>query len=63
MHQDLLEAAQHGNIEAFQRMEGDGSFDINLADEYGSTYLMFASGTEHLDLIKYVISFGQRCVN
>ena len=30
MHQDLIEAACDGNIEEFQRMEGDSSFDVNL---------------------------------
>ena len=39
MLEDLLEEADDGNIEAFERMEGDSSFDINLANEDGDIHL------------------------
>jgi len=58
MHEDVFEAAQHGNIEAFESMEGDSSFDINLTGECSSTYLMGASNGGHPDLTKYLLDRG-----
>ena len=39
MHKGFIKAAEDGNIEAFERIEDDNSFDINLANEDGDIHL------------------------
>ena len=59
IYEELFEAARAGEVEPFQRMEGNATFDINFGGgKFGTTYLMGGAVYGRLPFVSYLLGRG-----